>query len=75
METRKVGKKFLVYFSYFEWVKAGNKMPPLPEYCNLEDVRDFIIRKVPQDKKDFFEEFGWIVRLAGSVGGFKPPKI
>jgi len=75
MEFRKHGRRYRVYFTYFEWIKAGKKMPSFYEHCKEEEVMEYIISKVPHDRKDFFDKCGWVVRLAGIRGGFKSNKI
>jgi len=68
MKAKKIGSKFRITFTYIEWVKAGKKMPPIPDDIELNNVKEYVIHDVPEDKKEFFEKFGWRVVLAVSKG-------
>lgn len=65
MKTKKIGSKTRITFTYFEWCNAGKEIPP---HEVIEGKIEYVIHGVPEDKKEFFENFGWRVVLATSMG-------
>lgn len=65
MKTKKIGKKTRITFTYLEWYNAGKKLPP---HELIEGKVEYYIHEVPEDKKEFFEAFGWRVVLSTSRG-------
>lgn len=68
MKAKKIGSKFRITFTYIEWHNSGKKLPQIPDDINPNDVKEYVIHEVPEDKKEFFEKFGWRVVLSVSKG-------
>jgi hypothetical protein len=65
MKIKKIGIKTKITFSYLEWVAAGKK---LPQHELIDGKVEYVINEVPEDKEEFFKQFGWKVVLIISKG-------
>ena len=67
MKTKKIGRTTTVTLTYLEWV-AGGKVLPQTAPLVIDGITRYIIKDVPEDKKEYFESLGLEVRLVVNKG-------
>jgi len=67
MRTKKIGRTTFVTFTYLEWVAYG-KVIPTPPVMEIGCKVKYVIKDVPEDKKEYFESLGLEVRLVVNKG-------